>query len=233
MSPELSEPISIQHADSPRKWTFVSKRLRQLRKLIRLLPSEGFRRGLRYGVAASIENHALMKSIRPATLIDVGANVGQFSLLIRTLHPDTYIHAFEPLSRPAGRFARLFKGDDLTTLHRCAIGPLSGGTTMHVTGDDDSSSLLVPVAAKTVGVEQVAVRRLDEVLNGTDAMVRPVLLKLDTQGSELSALRSCGSLLDQVDFVYVEVAFIEAYSDSLWRMKSCNIFLGAISRSPP
>jgi hypothetical protein len=82
---------------------------------------------------------------------------------------------------------------------------------MHVTAEDDSSSLLVPVAAKTVGVEQVAVRRLDEVLNETDDMVRPILLKLDTQGSELSALRSCGSLLDKVDFVYIEVAFIESY----------------------
>ena len=110
MSPELSEPISIQQANSSRKWAFASKRLRQLRKLIRILPSQGFRRGLRYGVAASMENHTLMKSIRPATLIDVGANVGQFSLLIRTLYPDAYIHAFEPLSRPAGRFARLFKG---------------------------------------------------------------------------------------------------------------------------
>ena len=132
-------------------------------------------------------------------------------LLIRTLYPDAYIHAFEPLPRPARRFARLFKGDDLTTLHRCAIGPRSGSTTMYVTEDDDGSSLLVPVFSKTVGVEQVAVRRLDEVLNGIDDMVRPVLLKLDTQGFELPALRSCGSLLDKVDFVYVEVAFIESY----------------------
>jgi FkbM family methyltransferase len=162
-------------------------------------------------VAASVEHHALMKSIRPATLIDVGANVGQFSLLIRTLHPEAYIHAFEPLSRPSGRFARLFKGDERTTLHRCAIGPLSGSTTMHVTGEDDGSSLLVPAAAKTVGVEQVAVRRLDEVLNATDGIARPVLLKLDTQGFELPALHSCGLLLDKVDFVYVEVSFMEHY----------------------
>jgi FkbM family methyltransferase len=170
-------------------------------------------------VAASVEHLTLMKSIKLATLLDVGANVGQFSLLMRTLHPDVRIYAFEPLSQPARKFADLFRGDARTTLHRCAIGPESvANTTMYVSEENDSSSLL-PVTeeqvrfaagARTVGTEVVVVRRLDEIMNAAD-IVRPALLKLDVQGYELLALHGCGRLLDIVDFVYVEVSFITLY----------------------
>ena len=197
----------------------ITDRLRQLRKLMRLLPSGGFRRGLLHGVAASVEHLGLMRGIAPATLIDVGANVGQFSLLIRTLHPDVRIYAFEPLSRPAARFESLFHGDPRTTLRRCAIGPQTvTGMTMYVSEEDDSSSLL-PVSdeqirfaagAKTVGTEAVTVARLDEILHPAD-IARPALLKLDVQGYELPALQGCGRLLDVVDFVYAEVSFMTLY----------------------
>jgi FkbM family methyltransferase len=217
----LDKSIPIHQSTVPaRKWAVVSNRLRQLRKLIRLLPSRGFRRGLRYGVAASVEHHALMKGIRLATLLDVGANVGQFSLLIRTMHPDVRIYAFEPLSRAANRFASLFAGDARTTLHRCAIGAESVVSTMMYVSDDDDSSSLLPVTdaqvhfaagAKTVGAEQVEVRRLDEIVSAAD-VVRPALLKLDVQGYELPALQGCGPLLDVMDFVYVEVSFMPLYA---------------------
>ncbi len=197
----------------------IGNRLRQLRKLILLLPSHGFRRGLLHGVAASVEHLQLMRGIAPATLIDVGANVGQFSLLMRTLHPATRIYAFEPLARPAVKFERLFRGDAQTTLRRCAIGPRTAhGTEMYVSKDDDSSSLL-PVSdeqvrfaagAETIGTESVAVMRLDEILHPAD-IVRPALLKLDVQGYELLALQGCGQLLDVLDFVYAEVSFMTLY----------------------
>jgi FkbM family methyltransferase len=60
----------------------------------------------------------VMRGIALSTLIDVDANVGQFSLLMRTLHPGTRIYAFEPLSRPAMKFESLFRGDAQTTLRR-------------------------------------------------------------------------------------------------------------------
>jgi FkbM family methyltransferase len=197
----------------------IATRLRQLRKLMRLLPSRGFRRGLLHGVAASVEHFEVMRGIAPATLIDVGANVGQFSLLIRTLHPGARIYAFEPLSRPAMKFENLFRGDTQTTLRRCAIGPQTvDGTVMYVSREDDSSSLL-PVSdeqvrfaagAETVGTESVTVSRLDEILHASE-IARPALLKLDVQGYELAALQGCGQLLDVVDFVYAEVSFITLY----------------------
>lgn len=197
----------------------LQRRLRQFHKAMKLLPTRGFRRGLRHGVAAAVEHHTLLKGMALGTLVDVGANVGQFSLLARTLHSNVRIHAFEPLSRPAEKFAHLFGEDSRTTLYRCAIGPEAVVGSMYVSARDDSSSLLpiteeqVRFAAGTamVGTEQVTVKRLDDILAVTD-IVGPAMLKLDVQGFELSALQGCGRLLDVMDFVYVEVSFITLYS---------------------
>ena len=189
----------------------IGRRYRQFRKLMRLLQSHSFRRGLRHGVAASVEHVSLMRDIRVATLIDVGANIGQFSLLTRAFHPDVQIIALEPQLRPAERYRRLFDGDPRTILHPYAIGPKSVVGTMFVGHRDDGSSLLPnSQASENVTTEQVEVRRLDEVLNITD-IVRPAILKLDVQGYELSVLKSCGSLLDIMDFIYVEVSFRPFY----------------------
>ncbi len=38
-----------------------------------------------------------------------------------------------------------------------------------------------------------------------------VLLKLDTQGTELDAIHSAGELLDRVDHIIVEASFVELY----------------------
>jgi FkbM family methyltransferase len=198
--------------------TALENRLRQGRKLLKLISSAGFRRGLRFGVAAAIEHRAVMQSIPMATLIDVGANVGQFSLLCRTERPTIWIHAFEPLSRPAEKYVRLFKDDARTVLHRCALGPEATATSMYVSGRDDSSSLLLITEEQTrfapgtatIGTESIAVCRLDEILSEED-IIKPALLKLDVQGYELQALLGCGRLLDQIDFVYVEVSFVTLY----------------------
>lgn len=191
---------------------------RKLLKFLRLLPHLSFRRGLRQGVGATIEHRQILFPLFPVTVVDIGANIGQFSLLAHTLFPKARIHAFEPLQVPAARFAKLFAGDRLVTLHRCAIGPEESSSAMNVSGAIDSSSLL-PITdtqadfapgTGAVGVERVTVRRLDSILKPAD-IAAPALLKLDVQGFELPALQGCGALLNSFSWVYVEVSFVELY----------------------
>lgn len=197
----------------------LRRRPAQFRKLMRILMSPGLRRGLRFKVAAAVEHRALIKGLDFNTLLDVGANVGQFSLLARTLHPNACIHAFEPLSAPAATFQKLFAGNRRITLHRFAISAAPATSDMYVARHNDSSSLLpatetqigfAPGAAPK-GVETVHVRRLDQCVDPAQ-ITRPALLKLDVQGSELNALQGCGDLLAVIDYVYVEVSFVALYS---------------------
>jgi FkbM family methyltransferase len=197
----------------------MPRRLAQLRKFWRLLPSKTYRRGLLNGVAASLEHQTILSPLQVHTVIDIGANVGQFSLLAQKLYPSAKIFAFEPLQQPAERYEMLFRNQPEVMLRSCAIGPVEQISVMHVSNRPDSSSLLpitttqerfAPGTAE-VALISVEVRRLDNVIS-MDMLVAPVLLKLDVQGFELEALKGCVGVLPKVAFVYVEVSFVELYA---------------------
>lgn len=192
--------------------------MRRLRKLLRLARRSGYRRALLRGVPAAIEHEGALRSLRLAGLVDVGANVGQFSALARALHPGLQIHAFEPLDEPARRFQRLFGQDAAAHLHRCAAGEAPGEALIHVSARPDSSSLL-PISQRQSelfpGTEEVAVRsigvvRADDVIDAA-GLPQPLLVKLDVQGFELAALKGMPAILARADYVYAEVSFLPLY----------------------
>lgn len=75
----------------------------------------------RYRVLAGAEHRAVLRR-KLATVVDIGANRGQFSLAVRRWAPGAKVFAFEPLSKPAARFRRVFRGDPRVVLHEAAIG---------------------------------------------------------------------------------------------------------------
>lgn len=197
----------------------IAKRLRQLRKLAKVLVDSDYRTSLRRGgVAAAIEHEPLLKSLRFATVVDIGANRGQFALVSRHCFPDARIIAFEPLAGPANRFRTVLGRDALVTLHQVAIGPAATAATMHVTADDDSSSVL-PITAlqqslfsgtAEVATESIRIEPLADRVTAADLQA-PALLKIDVQGYELPALHGCEMLLHRFSHVYVECSFVELY----------------------
>lgn len=196
----------------------IARRLHQLAKALRLLPNAVFRRGLMHGVGAAIEHRRQIAALELATIVDVGANVGQFTLLATALFPRARVIAFEPLAGPAARFARLFAGNARIMLHRAALGPADAKASMHVSRAADSSSLL-PIGGlqaeifpgtEEVGTEQVTVAPLERFVAAAD-IVAPALLKIDVQGYELEVLRGAAPLLDRFTWIYVEASFQRLY----------------------
>ena len=192
--------------------------MRKLKKLLRLLPNSLYRRGLRYGVAAAVEHTAFLSLRRFSTVIDAGANKGQFALAVRSSQPKAIIVAFEPLSQPAATFRRLFAGAEGVIFHNVALGAISGVGTINVSGRPDSSSLLpigelqdrVFPGTEAVGKESIQIERLDD-FAGRGAWREPVLLKIDVQGFELTLLQGAERSLPKIDAVYVELSFVEFY----------------------
>lgn len=193
---------------------------RRLRKLVRLLRDPYFRRGLRHGVGAAIEHQTLLAPLRVASVVDVGANRGQFALLALSLFPDAHVHAFEPTPKPLRRLRAWAAGEPRLTLHALALGSAAGEVLMHLSLADDNSSLKQPTGRQLaeypstpmVGSMMVPLARLDRVLSPPD-LPRPCLLKIDVQGHELEVLRGCGALLDRIDHVLVECSYVELYKD--------------------
>lgn len=170
-------------------------------------------------MAASIEHNSALRNLDCRSVIDIGANRGQFALAARHSFPRAKIISFEPLPKPATQFRKVFARDDAVVLHVTAIGPKTEQCTMHVSARDDSSSLL-PISSLQeeifpgtgeVGTINVQVALLDAFVNEED-IAAPAILKLDVQGFELDALQGCESLLSKFEWVYCECSFVELYS---------------------
>lgn len=199
----------------------MKKVLRRLGKAGRLLFVPLYRRGLRRGVAAAIEHTAILaflKAREVSDVVDVGANIGQFSLLCRYWLPQAKIWAFEPLRTPAERFRAVFENDPDTRIFEAAIGATPSESDIHVSRAVDSSSLLPIGAAQSQmfpgteesHLERVRVAPLDTFLK-REVLSENSLLKIDVQGYELEVLGGCENLLDRFSAVYVECSFVELY----------------------
>ena len=89
----------------------LSLLLTRLDKLARVLRSKDLLRALlRYQVLVGAEHRQILRRDL-ATVVDIGANRGQFSLAVREWAPRAKVFAFEPLTGAAGRFRKVFQGD--------------------------------------------------------------------------------------------------------------------------
>jgi FkbM family methyltransferase len=173
--------------------------------------------GVRAGVFPSLEHASVRFGMPFATVLDVGTSRGQFALFALARFPGAKLICFEPLPEARETARKVLAGHDVE-LHGVALGASRGQTTLHVSAQDDSSSLL-PIGSQQVtafpGTQEsheivVAVDVLDAYLDESTA--RPCLLKIDVQGNELDALRGAGAGLEHVDEILVEVSFVELYT---------------------
>ena len=197
-----------------------------------------------------IDTMELVKLARDAgvkIVYDVGANVGTWSLLAKSLIPTAIVHAFEPLAEHQARFydnLLLGRVTDVT-LHTVALGAGNTTATMHITDFSDASSLLRPndTSASHFGVKEVRqvplqVYRLDD-YRRSQRLPWPDLLKLDIQGYELEALRGAPECLAATRAVIAEVSFIPYYEqqclfhDLVHHLAEAGLFLTALGSGTP
>lgn len=193
--------------------------IRKCKKGLRLLRKPRFRKSMWKGVAAAIEHKACLSRFDPQTVVDIGANKGQFSLLALEIFSSSRVYSFEPLSAPRNLFLRVLGDDERVHVFPAAIGPEEASLPMNISASDDSSSFL-PITeqqvqffpgTEAVGIETVRVAPLDCFLS-EDEIVRPALLKIDVQGFECEVLKGCENMLPLFDVVYVECSFVELYA---------------------
>jgi FkbM family methyltransferase len=186
----------------------------RLRKFAALLRSPACWPALLQGVAATLDHDIALGRDSFATVIDAGANKGQFAVYARTRWPKARLICFEPLPGPRATLARVTRGQ--ARIHACALGSAPGEGRMHLATRTDSSSLLALGARQKaiLGMEEcgelrVPIKRLDACL--TTPLPRPVLLKIDVQGFELEVLKGSTGLFPQIDVIYVEASYVEFY----------------------
>lgn len=175
----------------------------------------------RAGSHAVARRQRLIAHHRIDTVLDVGANAGQFGLELRRLFGYRgRIVSFEPLSGAFTKLQRAARGDSNWRVLNMALGDSRGTQTIHVAGNSESSSILdmlslhVEAAPRSryTGEEAIRVETLDAIFEETCPSAKSVYLKIDTQGYEAQVLRGAARSLERIDTIQVEMSLAPLYA---------------------
>jgi FkbM family methyltransferase len=157
-----------------------------------------------------IERHGI------ATVIDIGANAGQYGRRLRDQGYEGEILSYEPLPAPFEQLRRIATQHRSWKTENKAVSNEGGTVVMNVAGNSVSSSLLemgsrhldsAPESAvvSTIRVQTISLQEILSPLAG------PVMVKADTQGYEYPVLLSAGELLRSVALFELELSLVELY----------------------
>ena len=159
----------------------------------------------------------------PVFLIDVGANVGDFTARALQEYPNLQAVCFEPATSNFEKLKRRFGGNSAVTIHQVAASNQDASATMYIGRSDRLFSLekYTGEADLAYGIgstsyadtETIDCRRLDSF--NLEPSERCVLLKVDVQGHEEKALAGASALLSKVDVAIIECSFANEYEGLL------------------
>lgn len=154
------------------------------------------------------------------TVLDVGANEGQFIKVARVLLPKASILAFEPNPRLTRSLQSLLSARGNGAVLPIACGRESTMMPLHVTGFSPATSLLRPTALRvpdfpsleTEDTIEVKVDRLDHAVRASPLAHAPYLLKIDVQGFEWEVLQGSIGILPDITVILCEVNAVPFYA---------------------
>jgi len=152
------------------------------------------------------------------TVLDIGANTGQFAEQIRQYAPAATIHSFEPLPAAYATLRRRFRRDARMFAHPVALADVCGGATLFESETSSSSSLL-PMTDRFLqafpGLTQVAEHAVKTLTLDAWAadrrLTRNILVKMDVQGLEDRVIRGGLRTIRDARLLIVEVSFTQLY----------------------
>lgn len=154
------------------------------------------------------------------TVLDVGANVGQFATMISKILSNVNIYSFEPLSDCYKELIKNTRHLNNINCFNFALGEKESETIIYHNEFSPSSSILkmkelhkkiFPQTTHSFS-EVIQIRNLDSVNNEVN-WIQKTLLKIDVQGFELSVLRGANSSLNKIDIIIIETIFLELYKN--------------------
>lgn len=159
-----------------------------------------------------ILNHLNAYGIR--TILDVGANEGQYGSALRKAGYRGQIFSFEPLS-DAGLLLSMMAGKDKNwKTFNFALGDYDGPSTINVSMHSPSSSLLPMTKLLSeampgsgyINEQKIEIKRLDSIYNTLGLTDGNTFLKIDTQGYEKKVLDGAVNSLSGITGIQLELS---------------------------
>lgn len=197
-------------------------------KLMRQLRRGGARRaaGLRVAISPSRRNamHNSRLDLLPGReletlglVVDVGANVGDWSAALLEVAAPHRVIALEPGPETAEQLRARFCDDPRVRVVEAAAGPSNGRTSFHVTQHSHASSVVLSAGSHRhlLGPGADVMAEVDVEMVTLDALLadegRISLLKIDVQGYERAVLAGAKDALAKTRWVLLEANFVHQY----------------------
>lgn len=183
-----------------------------IKSVARSLGAEVVRSGL--ATRADLRLRHVLARLQPNAVLDVGANIGQFSAALIGGGWSGRIISFEALpDAHAALVARAVAHSGWRVAPRAALADKTGEADFHVTASDTASSLFpttsegraaYPVLGQSA-VLRVPMRRLDDVMDELGEVSANYFLKLDVQGAEALVLAGGPQTLSRASAIMCEM----------------------------
>jgi FkbM family methyltransferase len=161
----------------------------------------------------------LLRNHGVGTVLDVGANVGQYGERLRKWGYRGWIVSFEPLREACEALRRRAAADGRWDVRAFALGDQDGTATLNVSEMPVFSSILPGkpelystfANARAVRTDAIAVHRLDSIFDALPRADGAVFLKIDTQGYEGPVIEGAAASLRSIEGVQVELSVAPLY----------------------
>lgn len=149
------------------------------------------------------------------TVFDVGANVGEWSLLLNRLKPEVAIYSFEPVKET---FKTLISNNfnENVKPQNCGLGSEVGTTDFFVYGQDSTLNSAHDRGVAELNkpeVETVTIETVDHFCASNGIAVID-FLKIDTEGHEFAVLKGAAEFLKNHQIKMIQFEYGGTYIDS-------------------
>jgi FkbM family methyltransferase len=134
-----------------------------------------------------LPSQLLIRAVGGKTVVDIGANRGEFSMAAAAMDPSARIIAFEPNPEIAAILKRDLAHNCITNVEvrECGLSDCAEVLTLHVPFVNSGSASFGGFESEGFVIKDIPVRVGDEELRGSE----PQLIKIDVEGFELRVLR--------------------------------------------
>jgi FkbM family methyltransferase len=168
----------------------------------------------------------IISSLKPRCVFDVGANVGEWSLLVSRFCPKCEIHAFEIRTETFNKLKNKFAGYENIHLNDFGLSDSEGKIEIYYSSENelDPTSTAYPLFdmkenMSTYGASQIGkVRRGENYIDDNDILDID-FLKIDVEGMELLVIKGFAEGLRKVKVIQFEYGIFNHWCPTVEKIK--------------
>lgn len=165
---------------------------------------------------------AILKNYGVNIVFDIGANVGQYAMRIKTLGYEGRIVSFEPISSVFKSLQRNAKSSRDWDVLNVGLSDSNGKSTINIANNSAYSSLLERTTlldkndfegSHYVDSQEIKLKTLDSIFYDFYKKDQKVLVKLDVQGYEKKVLKGAVNSFKDILAIQLELSFASHYKE--------------------